>query len=137
MQLGASVIGIFLMAVTGTASADCRNGTPEQFELQKAKTLADPIAQVTEENGYLKVRLPQSNGDLVTSYFTQPEHPAHPSNVVSAIYESEGAIWLYSRGFTAGDCVPFEHWMQGFAEQQERIRQAIQAKVAASDAAAP
>lgn len=108
-------------------SSDCRNATPDQIESQKAKMLADPLAKPTEEQGYLKVRI-QKPSDMIIGYFTLPGHPAHPSNVMSAIYESGGKIWIYSRGFTAGHCPAFEQWMQGFEEQHERIRQAMQAK---------
>jgi hypothetical protein len=117
------------MAASTAASADCRNGTPEQFAAQKSKTLAAPSAETTEEEGYLKVRIPQPDGGQIISYFTLPGHPAHPSNVISAIYTSGGKVWLYSRGFTAGDCPAFEHWMQGFADQHEKIRQELQAKI--------
>lgn len=104
----------------------CQNGTLEQFEAAKSFALAAPAAESSEEEGYLKIRIPQGESSIVFNYFTLEGHPAHPSNVVSAIYEAEGQVWLYSRGFTAGPCAEFEAWMDGFRDQHEIVQQAVQ-----------
>jgi hypothetical protein len=107
--------------------AECApNATPEQIDAARLSTLDDPdvVSSVTE-GGYLKITIVKPNGSMVLSYFTLPEHPAHPANVITAIYEAEGAIHMLSRGFTAGNCQVFESWMKGFEAQHEQLRQSF------------
>lgn len=109
------------------AFAECRqNATPEQIETVKVKTLANPnVRNSVMEADYLKVTIEKPDGSLILSYFTLPSHPAHPSNLLSAIFEYKGRVWLSTKGFTAGDCQLFEQWMSSFKQQHERVRQAF------------
>ncbi len=129
MHLHKLIVALCIASCSSTVLADCRNATSDQIESQKTKALADPAAKVAEEEGYLKVTLPQASGDIIISYFALPGHPAYPSNVISAIYRHDGKIWLYSRGFNAGDCAAFQSWMQGFAAQHERVRSEMQERI--------
>ena len=117
---------MFLAALfqASAALADCApNATPAQIEASRAKTLKDPnVSGTTTEENYLKITIKKPEG-IVLSYFTLPAHPAHPANVLTAIYEAEGRVRLHSRGFTAGDCKVFEQWMKSFEKQHERVRQ--------------
>lgn len=100
----------FLLALLLTPSAwadgDCSpNATAAQIETAKARTLADPdLKNTITEHDYQKLTIEKPDGSLVLSYFTLPSHPAHSSNVLTAVYEAEGQIWAYSKGFTAGNC---------------------------------
>jgi hypothetical protein len=109
------------------ADADCSpNATAAQIEAAKAKTLADPDLKSTIiEHDYQKLTIQKPDGSLVLSYFTLPSHPAHPSNVLTAIYEAEGQIWAYSKGFTAGNCSVFGEWIKQFEKQHEALRQSF------------
>lgn len=114
---------ILLAFLSQAALAEqCQNATPEQIEATKAKVISEPLAKSSGEEGYLKVITPKGERATVINYFTLSGHPAHPSHVISAVYESGGQIWLQSRGFTAGNCAAFQQWLQAFAAQHEKVK---------------
>lgn len=114
-----------LLLLSHWAIADCRpNGTPEMVAQTKESMLNDPDYTVTEKGeDFEQVFIRKEDGSLVIGSFTLSEHGAHPSVVVSAVYESEGKVWVYHRGLTAGDCVVFERWLETFAERDRELQQ--------------
>ncbi len=116
-----------MFAPSAWAYADCSpNATAAQIDAAKAKMLADPdLKSSITEHDYQKLTIEKPDGSLVLSYFTLPSHPAHPSNVLTAIYEAEGQVWAYSKGFTAGNCQVVGQWIKEFEKLHDALRQSF------------
>jgi len=102
----------------------CHNVTAEQILAQFKKAARAEGSQRSETEVMVVFTIP---GDDSTTfdYFTKPSHPAHPSNALTAIYESGGKVWAFSRAFTAGDCEAFRTLLASIEAQHEALKESF------------
>jgi hypothetical protein len=120
-----TLIVMFALFLHAGQVVACHNATDEQIrdQFNKAALAEGSERSETEEMVVFTI---QGNDSRIFSYFTKSPHPAHPSNALTAIYESEGALWAYSKAFTAGDCDAFRTLLASVEAQHETLKESFQ-----------
>ena len=91
------------------------------FDIKKllAETQSKKDVITTKEDDLLLIEVP---GEQTMYYFTQPNHPIHPSVVIRAVVTEGEQIKIKTTGYTSGDQQRFEQWLKQFRQQDAKIK---------------
>lgn len=76
-------------------------------------------AITTKEEGLIRVEVPS---ERTMYYFTQDNHPIHPSVVIRAVVIEGENIKIKTKGYTSGNQQLFEEWLKQFSQQDLKIK---------------
>jgi len=82
-------------------------------------TQSKPNAVVSIYNNIIQIELPD---DMALYFFTQPQHLAHPAVIIRQIVTENNMINVKTEGYTNGDQLLFEQWLQDFTNQDTTIK---------------
>lgn len=93
----------------------------EPFDIRKllAETQSKQDAITTKEGDLICIEVPS---EQTMYYFTQSNHPLHPSVVIRTVVTGEERIKINTKGYTSGDQKLFEQWLKQFARQDAKIK---------------
>lgn len=134
LVLGALAVGMALPAPAQEFKPYPRaHITQEQWQAHhdevKAK-LGTGVQDIESE----KLEIFQDRNSGTTIAFTKPGHPAHPAWVTRQVREKDGTVGIAQIGYFAGAEAPFAKLFRDYQQLNDRIRQSVQSKSAASSA---
>lgn len=88
--------------------------------LEDTQSKEDAVAR--QESDMITIEVPS---EQTMYYFTQPDHPIHPSVVIRSVVTGGDSIKIKTKGYTSGDQQLFEKWLKQFGQQDNIIKNNI------------